>query len=507
MKSNNIIFAAILLFLCNACDMNKEPSGQLDANKPMTLKDCQSYHIGLYASYRGIVTGGFLTYGDIQTDYFHSVLGNMGALDDLYSGRITPGTSEIEDIWGGNYIMIGKANYFLKQIENLQANTPLTDAQVIELDRYKGESLFTRAYCFYDLAQKFCLPYTTENAGKEHGGLPLVSKYAPSDDNSQYPTRGTLQEIYDLIVSDLNNASEYLKAFETKDTENTALPQAMSPWITSDVVKALQARVYLAMGNWKEALEKAEEVIKSTRYDLISDLSYFSHFWEQDYGEETIWRVTMDRDHLGNTTGSLFLANSGYNMAFIPTKGTIDMYAANDNRRKAVFANRSIRLTEANATVAAFTKFPGNPNLFTTSLNNFANMGKPFRIAEQYLIAAEAAAMQSISSKANQHLNTLKSARIPGFQNQQLIGETLIKEIRSERRRELIGEGFRLSDLKRWGEGFERSNGQNNAVINTLGNVHQLNYNPDDYRFVWPIPQGEIEASPQIRNQQNPGYY
>lgn len=101
----------------------------------------------------------------------------------------------------------------------------------------------------------------------------------------------------------------------------------------------------------------------------------------------------------------------------------------------------------------------------------------------------------------------MKKNRITGYESKQLAGDNLMKEIKAERRRELLCEGFRLSDLKRWHEGFERSEGQKTGtVINKLGNVHRLKYDADDYRLVWPIPQEEIDANPQIKSQQNPGY-
>jgi hypothetical protein len=73
----------------------------------------------------------------------------------------------------------------------------------------------------------------------------------------------------------------------------------------------------------------------------------------------------------------------------------------------------------------------------------------------------------------------------------------------------MIGEGTRLSDLRRWGKGFTRDidysilNPAVNSVVVPLG---ALTYTNDDRRLVWPIPSIEIENNPQLVGQQNPGY-
>lgn len=511
MKKINILWVSMLLFFCYACDMDKLPAGQLPAEEPFTMADCQKTHIGLYSMFQSLTTGSFVTYTDVQMDYFHAILGITGSLNALYSGNITPGMEVLEDIWAADYSVIGSANYFISKIEELQESKTTTYNEDLELDRYKAEAYFTRAFCYFDLAQRYCAAYTVENIGKPHGGLPLVTKYNPTDDNTQYPGRSSMEATFQLINEDLDQALAYFLTFEKDDQEKNKgqLPlEAMSPWINSDVIKAFQARIALYTGDYKLALTNAEELINNRRYTLISDSTQFQALWQLDYGSEAIWWISMTEDYHGSATGSLYLANTGANMSFMPTFGTLNLFEENDIRKAAFLKNQIVTVTgNAKVTVKAFSKYPGNPYLYSgTGINNFVNISKPFRIAEQYLIAAEAAAMIGSNTKANSHLNTLKRSRILGYNSLQLAGSALLSAIKEERRRELIGEGMRMADLKRWGEGFRRSTPQNYNVINQSGNVHIMSYSADDYRFVWPIPQGEIDVNPQIKNQQNPGY-
>lgn len=106
------------------------------------------------------------------------------------------------------------------------------------------------------------------------------------------------------------------------------------------------------------------------------------------------------------------------------------------------------------------------------AVSNYINKIKPFRIAEQYLIAAEAYARRGGAgdeAAACEYLNALRSKRIPGYKEKLYSGNALLNEIKEERARELFGEGFRFTDLKRWGEGMARSAAQDNQIISNAG--------------------------------------
>ena len=129
------------------------------------------------------------------------------------------------------------------------------------------------------------------------------------------------------------------------------------------------------------------------------------------------------------------------------------------------------------------------------------------RISEMYLLGAEAYAKAGNEGAACGLLNDLRKARISGWTDQTYSGDALMKEIQDERTRELFAEGFRFSDMKRWGIGFSRSVAEDTPVANyvaTQGN--DLTKDASDHMWVWPIPKDEIDANPQIKGQQNEGY-
>ena len=102
--------------------------------------------------------------------------------------------------------------------------------------------------------------------------------------------------------------------------------------------------------------------------------------------------------------------------------------------------------------------------------------------------------------KAAQYLSAFATKRDPIFE----VRGDLLTLIKNERLKELIGEGFRFYDLKRYGQGFSRSEAQNASVTTSNGLNFELS--AGNYRWQWPIPQAEIDSNPQIKDQQNPGY-
>ena len=124
-------------------------------------------------------------------------------------------------------------------------------------------------------------------------------------------------------------------------------------------------------------------------------------------------------------------------------------------------------------------------------------MPKPLRLAEQYLIRAEAYCRQQTPnfSQAAKDLSTLRAARFASGGSVSLSADNFLQTISDERVRELYMEGFRLNDLKRWGALYNNGGGfKRTPQSHSLPEGSSLEVKADNPLFVWPIPQHEIEA-------------
>lgn len=514
-KINVILTAALFAVGIASCDMEKYPYDSVEESKYMTtLTDFANARIGLYSNYRGLTTGSFILTPEMQVDDFHAVVGYSNSYGAIYRWDFQMSEGYTENIWASYYAVIARCNYFIDSYNKVKESGTVTfsDSEMKTIESYLGEAYFTRAYSYLQLAAFFCKAYDPATAESDYG-VPLQLTYAPTSDASAYPGRASQKATYEQIVSDLQNAKTYV------NHELTVLKgQNAINYISQDLVTALQARTALQMKDYATAISASTSLIASGKYPLINSGEEFSDMWVHDMGTEVIWQIFMSKDELGSTTGSTFWGQyqkdpSKVNVDYIPSQSLIDLYDQNNDIRFATFfCPFTLNVASgAQGNIYLFDKYPGNPEIYN-EVNvdqHYTNKSKPFRIAEQYLIAAEAYAAQGKLDGAK-YLNDLMKARIAGFTDKTYnSAQLLMSTIQDERHKELVGEGFRLVDLKRWGLGVNRKNAvQDPNLVLQPGAEHTtaLEKQADDFRMVWPIPKSEIDANPQIKGQQNPGY-
>lgn len=502
MKRKYILIAFLSLLLgFISCDMDKYPYDSIPSENAMeNLNDCKGRRVALYSQLKGMFTGAYVLATEFQTDLYHATVGFSNNYGAMYTWSFQTSEEVCETQWFAYYGVIANTNYIIEGIEKLLQDATIADEDKDEMRVYYGEAHLIRAFCYYELAIKFCQDYEPETANTTMGVM-LVTKYEPTSVSSKYPGRSNLAETYKRITDDIETASKYI----------TLSGAPNSNYLSQDVIKAFAARVALTMHDWTTAINNATDLINSGTYPLISDGNKYANLWIKDEGSENIFLTAMGLNDLGNASGTRFIDDNGQGPKpdYVPEKWVIDLYdQANDIRFGAYFQQKEV-VIEAVATDDLFLlyKYPGNPDLQKSNTSNYVNKGKPFRIAEMYLIAAEAYAEKGGSdAEASNILNDLKAKRIANWARQNYTGSSLKAEIRNERTRELIGEGFRLFDLKRWKMGVTRGEGQNPAMTFPGATHGSLSKEANDPRFLWPIPKAETDVNPQIKNQQNPGF-
>ena len=516
MKKLQYLFAsALVAFGVTSCDMEKYPYDSLEESTYMTtVNDFANARVGLYSYYRSLTTGGYILTPELQCDDFHAVAGFSNSYGSMYRWDFQPSEGNMESIWSAYYAHIARANYFIDSYNKALSGEKgeFTTEELEVLGAYAAEAYFTRAYDYLHLAGYFCEAYDSLTAA-DTWGVPLQLKYAPSSDATTYPGRASLKATYAQIMSDIAAAEELVNPSLVLASGQQAIN-----YISKDVVTALKARVALQMQDYATAVEASTSLITAGNYPLINTEADFRNMWVNDEGTEVMWRIYMSPDELGSATGTSFWGqykqdSTQMQMDYVPALKLVELYGDNDIRFPVFFAPFNLTVsTGASGWLWVFNKYPGNPNLFASISvdSHFTNMSKPFRIAEQYLIAAEAYLGLNDLGNAGAYLNQLMSNRITGFETASYSdATTLMNAIKAERHRELVGEGFRLTDLKRWGEGVKRENSyqdQNLVLYPGAETTTGLSKAADDPRMVWPIPKAEMDVNPQLKGQQNPGY-
>lgn len=217
-------------------------------------------------------------------------------------------------------------------------------------------------------------------------------------------------------------------------------------------------------------------------------------------------------DDAGSPLGTLFIGYPTTKKDYIPTKTLIDLYDADDLRLAVYYGDYKLSVSTGTAAqIKFFNKYPGNKNFNTLGgTTRYLNQPKPFRIAEMYLIAAEANTRIGTArslEKARGYLKTLKTARIPGFSggnyNNQ---EVLMNEIMDERERELVCEGYRMMGPQALGQRREARPAAKfrSGMFPGQATTDGLNKPADDYRMYGPFPSRKWMPTRHLPDSRTP---
>ena len=520
-----VISCVMTVVLVQSCDLDRESPDSIPFDEAFKSMDAiKSLELGAYSRLRTAYSLSSIIAPDIQADYVNAVYGFSNTYGGIYQWTYDYSDSDITTAWNNLYGAISQYNFILDGISGSLGFSPSEDEK-LELERIQGRMYLMRAMCYSLLAERFCQDYEQETAGTEYTGLPL----ALTHDTSLKLDRATLQKTYDTILEDLGKARGMLAGSGRGTPDATTL--------NMDCVTAMEAHVYLQMDDYDNALAKAKTLINNTAYSLVESKEELREMWEYDTSDEIIFKFYASTTEIAYQWGYYFFFDyfSGTGEFFqiypdyIPTQTCVDAFEDEDWRKSVYLTDcsmngdftfksdytlfiKGLSMYARNAYVIS--KYPGNPDLRTSNQSNYYNTFKPIRLAEMYLIAAEAAVQSDATGEdaASNWLNPLREHR-----GLAALETVTLADVQEERYREMMLEGTRLTDLKRWKLPMDRGECQsgyvgpddygawtNGSYVSDLGT--DLVKESGDYMFVWPIPADEIFASPQFAAQQNPGW-
>ncbi|MCL2417326.1 MAG: RagB/SusD family nutrient uptake outer membrane protein [Bacteroidales bacterium] len=397
------------------------------------------------------------------------------------------------------FSIVGQMNMILAYIDDVVA----TEHQ---RNMIRGQALAYRSFAYWWLVQLWGERYVRGQAN-DAPAVPLVIERITAPQ-----PRASVQEIYDQINADLLLAIGYL----TNNPVSAALSRSH---ISANVAHGFKARVALTQQNWDVAAHHARLArVDGDGFRLATAAELLNGLYDHRH-PEFMWAMHQPPDQ-----GPVQASFSGYmsiNYAgtFIRTslRGiTTTLYNGmdpNDIRRDWWVSDPNDPIYDIIRTPApigngtrieryAVRKWRMN-GVWTVPDTRESVDPAFMRISEMYLIEAEAEFEAGREANARAVLTTLMEIRVPGFTTTNT-GQALRDEIRTNRRIELWGEGFRWLDLKRHGEGMTRSSVGFGGLYDAdgdpvdplfTGGLLDVHVPADDPRWLWQVPRREILAS------------
>lgn len=474
------------------------PSDGTDADAALTSSsDLDAARTGMYKALKGNSSfvdyygQQFFVYGDVHAgdDYQYNNIGGSNRASFYYDMNYQTAsefnTSTVS--WQSPYVVIGRANRIIAAAEGGKLSDAVEAKAKIE--QYAAEAKVLRALAHFDLVRIYGKPYTEDQGASL--GVPLVTEVLESNAK---PARSTVAEVYTQVVKDLTEAiSSNALATETE-------PGYVSVW----GAKAILSRVYLNMGDYANALSVAEDIIKNSGAALWTRDQYFKA-WDASTPNESefLFRLNVagsDDNNDLNGIGNL-QQRDGYK-EMVATKKFVDMLTSDPKDVR----NNMFLPAKAEKEVAVY----GTNKVF---LNKLRGQGGDLRnvtivpiirLSEVYLTAAECAFRNNDKTKAVEYLNDLVKNRTTTKASLATVDNITLERILIERRKELIGEGQRYFDALRNNETITRYTSEADKGWHKTLSKEAQSFNRDFYKAIAAIPQAEINANPNIK--QNDGY-
>ncbi|WP_293926816.1 RagB/SusD family nutrient uptake outer membrane protein [Sphingobacterium sp. UBA6320] len=381
--------------------------------------------------------------------------------DVFYKNSIRADNSPFWNDFYGKIYMVNAA------LEGVQSNAEKLQFK----EQWLGECYFLRAFFYYHLVNFY-------------GAIPLAltSDYTVNNRLS----RSSEEQVFKQIITDLKLAKELLGE-EYKDGSGNSSTLRVRP--NKAAAAALLARTYLYAGQWENAENEATAVIQNANYALESLNKVFL-----TGSKETLWSLANGE----SKTNAYFKAfNNGMPVVLArnQTPGTFTIFGVMTESLYQAFEsaderkNSWIRTVKAEASTTRPETIYHLPNKYSSPVND-AELTVPLRLAEQYLIRAEARA-RSNKNTSWDDLNVVRQrAGLGALQNGDIMAA-----IAQERRVELFTEsGHRFFDLKR--------TKQIDTVMQRVAAEKQSKW--ESYMALWPIPNVDLFQNPNL--SPNPGY-
>ncbi|MCX2450172.1 RagB/SusD family nutrient uptake outer membrane protein [Pedobacter sp. PLR] len=451
----SLIWAIPFLFFGSSCKDLLDPKPLLyvaEENSIVNKKSADAALIGTYSAlgqnnYQGNTFRYIVNLADDNLRW----VGNSPSNREFDVHAVFATNTSVSSLWGALYSTINSSNNIIQSVPKVN------DQTFGQADRNAaiGEAYFIRALAYFDLVRLW-------------GNVPIITESTRNPNSADGIGNSTPAQVYKQVGDDLEVAQNLLPASPVTVNRNRASIYA---------VYALKSRLFLYLGQWQQALDYADLVIKeSAKFSLVSS---YSAFFNTKNTTESIFEIDYTINNKNSWAGNWFASNlTGGTRELLPTDEFIAL------ARGPYGGDRKSLLLDINTPPKGIITY-GNMNF---KISTGENQVYALRIAELYLIRAEAKAELNRIPEAVEDIRIIrlrakaKDDDLNGLSDKSQV----ITKVLQERRLELAYESHRWFDLIRRGLAQQ---------VLGISDVNKLRY---------PIPRQELLVDPALK--QNPGY-
>lgn len=503
MKMKKILYLVIAIFVLFACEEDTlETNPTNKASGPVVFETVENAFTALNGMYRA-----FYVYGSEWVDYYETENSGVAALqlaadlmgDDMVQnesgsawfwydyrywvrGEVNSTGDRPYAWWNMHYKFINNANYIIANIDNAAGD---------EADRnsIKAQAYALRAYSYFNLIRLYQRTYVGHESDP---GVPLYTE--PTNNKTEGKGRGTVEDVYTQINNDLDQAITIFA---------DASPQRHISHIDVYVAHGLKARVALTQEQWGDAATHAALARGKAGLSMMTDAEVNGGFntsanlewmWGSEVNEEQSLSWPSFWSHMDAAVDGSY-ANKSRKCA---SAWLYDQIGNND-LRKDWFVDPTTSTDPATGWDYRYNQI----KFSVKSAGSWASDLLYMRMAEMYLIEAEAQCMLTNYTDARNALTAVVGYKDPDFAatlaaipdgNILSIGtagpvNNLLDYIILQRRIELWGEGHRIFDIERLKTGFDRDypgSNHSDPITNT---------DPESWEWIMMIPQKEFDGN------------
>lgn len=483
-----LLLSSLSFTACHDELLNPVPESTLTtANAFETAADIDLATLGVYQSYQARIPTDYELMETPSDNMYGSYFATAPGMAEIALLDVSSDNPKLNTFWKNSYNGIFRANSVLTNIEKP------TDYAEGQKEKLMSEAKFMRALFYFDLVRIF-------------GGVPAVTTIITETEAKELP-RASEEEIYNLIIADLNDAKN-----------NLPNPDATPAGRASSAAAAgLLAKVHVYRKNWAEAKTNLEQLLNNYNFSLVADYKNLFQIATENNSEVIFSMPFVSGTNGQNLTyalsppGGIYQTINNGSRVARPTWDLHKAYEEGDSRFEATITEEQIPFAWKQGDPPIWYPY-FNKWIIPVEISNSSGLDIPvLRLADMILLYAEALYYSGQTAEALTQLNKVRARAFKNSNHNYTAAdianeEMFLDKLLLERRLELAVENNRWFDLVRTGRFTEVLTSIEGEYNPSTGKAVMINVNAKPFMKYFPIPYEQIQLSSPGVLKQNEGY-